>query len=211
MDLPTALLDDLCQLSGGVGLADNELGARLDAVVQAMRAAVRSYRGMDLTAYDGDQPVSLAAFLDTDDRAVTTSLRLPLALVGAGSHPDSRVVFYAATPGAFVDLAADLDYALSASMAFRGPRSGVTDRPDGDGHDMGHRDGHGSIVLDADLPPRTMTSGLTGVDEVSTVNRAVGMLIAQGHPPDEANHTLRRHAAAAGVEPHVYAAQMLKG
>ena len=51
--------------------------------------------------------------------------------------------------------------------------------------------------------------GLSGLDQLSTVNRAVGMLIDQGHEPDEAVKVLHRDAAAAGVEPHVYAAQLL--
>ena len=37
------------------------------------------------------------------------------------------------------------------------------------------------------------------------------MLIQQGHDIEEAHHLLRREAAAAGVEPHVYAARILRG
>jgi hypothetical protein len=72
----------------------------------------------------------------------------------------------------------------------------------------GHREGHESIVLDADLPPATLVSRLIGLDDVSTINRAIGMLIDQGHHPDEAHATLHRHAVTAGVEPHIYAARL---
>ena len=61
-------------------------------------------------------------------------------------------------------------------------------------------DGQEPIVLDADLPPATLVSRLTGLADASTINRAVGMLIDQGHHPDEAHATLHRHAVTAGVE-----------
>ena len=66
------------------------------------------------------------------------------------------------------------------------------------------------IALDADLPPPTLVSGLTGLDELATINRAVGLLIDQGHHPVQAHATLQRHAAGAGIAPHVYAARLLR-
>jgi hypothetical protein len=36
------------------------------------------------------------------------------------------------------------------------------------------------------------------------------MLVAQGHDIEQAHEVLRRQAAAAGVEPHIYAAQILR-
>jgi hypothetical protein len=55
-----------------------------------------------------------------------------------------------------------------------------------------------------------MVSRLTGLDDVSTINRAIGILIDQGHHPDKAHATLHRHAVTAGVEPHIYAARLLR-
>jgi hypothetical protein len=211
VDFPTALLRDLLDLSSSVELDEDELGARLAALVTALRAAVASYRGMYLTVVEGDQPVSLSAFHSTEDGAITTSLRLPFAALAPGFHVGSRVVFYAASPGAFVDLAADHGHALHAPIIFNGLRPRLTESPEGDGqHRDGHRDGHESIVLDADLPPATLVSRLTGLDDVSTINRAVGILIDQEHHPDEAHTTLHRHAVTAGVEPHIYAARLLR-
>jgi hypothetical protein len=41
--------------------------------------------------------------------------------------------------------------------------------------------------------------------------RAVGIMIDHGHHPDHAYATtLRREAGAAGVEPHIYAASLLR-
>ena len=65
-------------------------------------------------------------------------------------------------------------------------------------------------MLDADLPPLTTESGLVGLQERSVMDRAVGVMIDQGHDPDLAHATLRRQAAVAGVEPHIYAARLLR-
>jgi hypothetical protein len=42
------------------------------------------------------------------------------------------------------------------------------------------------------------------------MNRAIGMLVDQGHDIEHAHQLLRSDAAAAGVEPHVYAARILR-
>jgi hypothetical protein len=46
--------------------------------------------------------------------------------------------------------------------------------------------------------------------ELSTVNRAIGFLIGQGHIPSDAHEILCRGAAGAGVEVHVFAAGLLR-
>jgi hypothetical protein len=43
------------------------------------------------------------------------------------------------------------------------------------------------------------------------LNRAIGMLVDQGHDIEQAHNVLRRDAAAAGVETHIYAARILRG
>jgi hypothetical protein len=74
---------------------------------------VPSYRGLHLTLVEDGHPVSLAAFLKSEGaESITASLRIPFPALGPGFDHASGVVFYAATPGAFVDLAADLGYAL---------------------------------------------------------------------------------------------------
>lgn len=208
MDLPTALLRDLLRLSSSIGIDHDAIQAPLVALVADLWAAVPSYRGLHLTVIENDCPVSLAAFPAPDGESISTSLRIPLDALGTGFDAGSRVVFYAATPGAFVDLAADLGYALP-TIAPGHPR-GPDGDADGDGQQHAHPDDRRLIALDADLPPPTLVSGLTGLDELSTMNRAAGMLIDQGHHSDRAHAALRRHAAAAGVEPHVYAAQLLR-
>jgi hypothetical protein len=94
----------------------------------------------------------------------------PLSGVDAGRV----VVFYAGHPGAFVDLAADLQRVHGLD---------------------------GPAVLDDHLtdtcdPPRPC--GITGLEELSDINRAIGVLITRGHTPAEAHAELRRRAAAGG-------------
>ena len=125
---------------------------------------------------------------------------MALSDLGPGFDPQSRIVFYAGTPGAFVDLAADLDYlhrARARSTAYAA---------DGD------RDGHRPAVrLDIDLPPVSVVSGFSGLIEYATINRAVGVLIDRGHHPDQAHAVLRRGAATEGLALPDYAARLLAG
>jgi hypothetical protein len=220
VDFSTVLLRDLLHLSSSIGLDDDALGAPLVALVEGLRTAVPSYRGLHLTIVNNGHPISLTAFLPPqDDASIKTSLRVGFEALGPGF--DGRVVFYAATPGAFVDMAADFEYALDTptttpSHPAKSDDSSVGDGQhsrslrDGDGHGLDRCDGHRPIVLDADLPPPTTMSAIAGLDELSMVERAVGIMIDHGHHPDHAHATLRRHAAAAGVEPHIYAARLLR-
>ena len=131
--------------------------------------------------------------------------------LGPGFDGDSRVVFYATTPGAFVDMAADFGYALDTPTITPDDPARSADSSDRDvWHGLDRCDEHRPIVLDADLPPPTTTSGLVGLDELSTVERSVGIMIDHGHHPDHAHATLRCEAAAAGVELHIYAARLLR-
>ena len=63
--------------------------------------------------------------------------------------------------------------------------------------------------LDGDLPPVTMTSGIAGLEELSTINRAVGVLIGDGHRPEAAHDILRRGASVAGTDTHQFARRLL--
>jgi hypothetical protein len=110
--------------------------------------------------------------------------------------------------GSLVDLATDLGYVLKTAT--------ITDDPKLDG---AVREGEGQagpahvrpplLLLDADVPPNPAVSGLTGLSEMSAVDRAVGIMIERGHHPDVAYDALSEQAATAGVETYVYAVQVL--
>jgi hypothetical protein len=224
VDLPEGLLHDLLQLSSYGELDDeDDVGASLGSLVESVQTAVPSFRGLHLRILNHGHPISLSTFLPLQDGdSIKTSLRVRLAALGQEFDGESHVVFYAATPGAFVDLAADFGYALDIPIVIASPPARSGDGTDGDGqhdhdqadghrqHQPAHRDGHRPIVLDADLPPTSTMSGFDGLDQLSMVNQALGILIDQGHHPNQAHETLRRRAAEAGVEPHVYAARLLR-
>jgi hypothetical protein len=160
---------------------------------------VSSYLGLRLTLVIDGWPVTLTAFGDIDGVGPVTSLRLSLSVLGPAFDPQSRVVFYAGTPGAFVDLAADLSY-LQRWRGSAGTADAAND--DGDGH-------RPAVALDGDLPAESVAPGFSGLTEYGTINRAVGVLIGRGHQPQRAHVTLRRAAAARGLALPAYAAQLL--
>jgi hypothetical protein len=204
VDLPAALLAHLQALAASIGQDNHDLDHTLAALTTALHLTTASYCGFQLTVVENRWPVTLTAFIDGHDVPVGTSLRLPLALVSRAVDPESRVVFFALSPGAFTDLAADLSYALGGVP--------VEQRmPAADGRRGTRADGQRiAIELDADLPPHSRRSGLTGLAELTLLNRAIGMLVDQGHEIEQAHQQLRRDAAAAGVEPHIYAARIIR-
>ncbi|HWH99137.1 MAG TPA: hypothetical protein VNT27_02310, partial [Propionibacteriaceae bacterium] len=198
-------------LTASIGEDDQDLDDTLVALSTALRATAATYCGLRLTIVENQWPVTLTAFVDGHDAdgrdvPVGTSLRLPLALVSPAVDPESRVVFFAVTSGAFTDLAADLSYALGGI-----PVDQASPAVDGvDQRGMRDSDQRRAIELDADLPPLSRVSELTGLAELTVLNRAIGMLVAQGQDIEQARQLLRRDAAAAGVEPHVYATRILR-
>jgi hypothetical protein len=194
VEVPAGLLGHLNDLADSIGIDAEFLHAPLTRLVDDLLAAVPSYRGLRLTIVQTGQPVTLTDLPPAEsDGEVLTSLRIPLGLMDREHDGASRVILYARTPGAFVDLAADLGYALKTKLV-QASLDGTASHP---------------LLLDADLPPASRISGLTGIAELAAVNRAIGLMIGRGHRREGAYDTLRREATEAGVEVHIYAARML--
>ena len=207
MDLPATVLVHVQDLTASLGQDDRDLNDTLAALTTALRSTATSYCGFQMTIVENQWPVTLTAFTDGNDVPVRTSLRLPLGLVSRTVGGESRVVFFAGTPGAFTDLAADLSHALGGV-----PVDGRSSAANNADHRGSRVDGHRRVIeLDTDLPPLSRVPGLTGLPELTLLNRAVGMLIQQGHDIEQAHQLLRREAAAHGVEPHIYAKRILRG
>jgi hypothetical protein len=206
VDVPAALLAHLQDLTASIDQDDQDLDNTLGALTAALHSTASSYCGFQLTIVENQWSVTLTAFTDGQNVRVGTSLGLPLGLVSRVDG-ESRVVLFAGTPGAFTDLAADLSYALGGIPVDQA--SPAVDGVDQRGTPV---DGPRRVIeLDADLPPLYRKSGLTGLAELTVLNRAIGMLVSQGYDIEQAQEHLRRNAAAAGVEPHVYAAWILRG
>jgi hypothetical protein len=167
------MTDELTAQLGALTVVLDEPGADLqtilDVLVDDLSAAVSSFLGLRMTLHPLDEcPVTLTT-MDTDPLMAGACLSLSLGRPTSEGQ-DGTVVFYAGNPGAFVDLAADLQRV------------------------------HGQVHLDDQLPSagdRTDRPGITGLAEHSVVNQAIGVLITRGHIPGEAYAELRRRAADA--------------
>ena len=170
MRMPAVLVADLVALTVGSAEPANDLQADIIEATRELRSAVDSYIGFTINAVIEDCPVDCTVFDDeVEPGATRTSLRIPLSAL-TRCEPDSFIVFYAITPGAFVDFAADLSYTLELAP--------------------------GQLVLDQDLaPPERSTSLHRLVD----VNQALGVLYDRGDSPRSAQAELHRAAAATGV------------
>jgi hypothetical protein len=198
VDLRTGIASHLHDLVDNLEVGSNSsLSEAMTALAQGLHTAVSSYLGCQLTLVLDGWPVTLTAFGDLDGAGPNTSLRLALSSIGPGFDAESRIVFYAGTPGSFVDLAADLAYLQ------------LLHRPEN--AEPSNRDGHQpTVALDADLPPVSVVSGLSGLTKYVTINRAVGALIQRGRALDDARVELRRTAAILGMDLPDYAARVIQ-
>lgn len=189
MGISSALSASIDSLTTSIGFDATSIRAPLAALIRDLKLAVQSYAGLQLTLDDHGQLISLTSFEDDAEAAeIQATVRLPLSAMSPPAAIDSTIVFYARTPGAFVDLAADLSYALHLPVGEQNT----------------------TIRLDQVAIPALLTSDLTGVAEQSAINRATGVLLDRGHHPDQAHHELQRRATVAGLPTATYAAQLLR-
>lgn len=182
MDISAQLAADLAALSQA--LDDNaDLESTVHDFAAAAKTAVTSYLEMTVTVIAGGHEVRLNVpeHNRAEDR-IGASLLIPLTDLGA-TQSGSSLVLYAATPGAFVDLAADLTYALQLG-------------PD-------------ALVLDAHLNPSTKHSGIDGLADMTHINQAIGILIGRGHTAEAASTELHRLAHLAETTVRVAAHQLI--
>jgi hypothetical protein len=171
VDHSTSLWTDLGSLTDTFDNAPTNLHVELRRFGDDLAHAVASYLGLSITITGESGPVTLTMWRGTGGSAVGSSLRIPLPLI-CPSSPGSALILYAAAPGAFVDLGADLSFALGEPLA--------------------------AFVLDAHLTPHVQRSAnpeFTGLSDFSNVNRAIGVLLACGHTREQAHAALWDRAA----------------
>lgn len=167
MDISAALAAHLAVLTQALDIPDIDLEHGLQALTVDVKLAVASYTGMTMTiALDGHD-VTFTVRDGPPSQVAATSLLIPLAALPT-TDTASTLLLYAATPGAFVDLAADLSYALRV------------DPP--------------NLVLDGHLPAPAASSGMTGLDTHFAIDQAIGVLIDRGHTPETARDEVHRLA-----------------
>jgi hypothetical protein len=171
VELTAALAADLASLSEALDESGTDLADALRQLVADVRLAVRSYLGLTIVA--ATFPLTLTAmepFVHPGD--VASSLLMPLS-DGRGDDAGLRlaVILYAARPGAFVDLAADLCWLTGRQLS--------------------------DFRIDQHLsPPEPDSHG--GMQRSSLVNQAIGVLLGRGYTPEQAELEIDMRAAAAG-------------
>ena len=149
--MSAGLAADLAGLTDALDDPATDLADLLGSLHGAFLLAVPSGLGLAMTIVVSPDEVVVST-LDGAAGRVATSLRVPLGgWTDLGSGSD--VVFYAATGGALVDLAADLGWLLDL------------------------RD---DLVLDGHLRPGDRHRVTSGLSEMSVVQQAVGLLIDRG-------------------------------
>jgi len=175
VDDSTALTEAIADLLSSVDSTGAtpalDIRAAVATLARNVKRAAPSYQGLSITVLIDEQRITLTAMEpSTVESEITTSLHLTLGGFPL-LDPSTEITFFAATPGAFVDLGADLTFALGAAA---GPR------------------------LDQDLPTPVWT-GVTGLSEMSDINVAIGILIGHDHTPETARRELHRMAKAAAI------------
>lgn len=169
MDFSPALTDDLGVLTEALDDQGTDLLAVLDVLADDVSAVIPSFLGLTVRLLLDGNPLTLTAVDERWTFSARASLKLPLAALTAAVG--GTVVLYAANPGAFVDLAADSQRIFGLD---------------------------GQVVIDGHLPSPAdpiRPAGITGLRDLSVINRAIGVLIELGHTPSEAHAELRRRAA----------------
>jgi len=146
---------------------------------------VRSYLGLNVSVSRSDP---LFTFTCLNDGVVAgdiaTSLRLTLPRIGdSWAPPAVALILYAGSPGAFVDLAADLAW--------------LTARPLSDFV----LDQHVTIPAGSDSGPQ--------LSAASVINQAIGVLIGIGYTTQQADWRLDTEAAHAGTDRYAAAELIL--
>ena len=176
--MPSALEADLHLLSALSGQGE-DIQDLLRAMFGDLKAAIPSAIGLSLTVRVSGQDVTVTTL--NDPGLVAASILFPLGSPDEGTC----IVFYAAIPGAFVDLAADLGWTTGLSQQI--------------------------ILLDQHLLPPVDGSAVTGLRELSTINQAIGMLIGRGNSPESAWAELERHAERRGTTVQLVANEVIHG
>ncbi|QNK80381.1 hypothetical protein [Nakamurella sp. PAMC28650] len=164
VEFPPALVHELDVLSSALDDPGPDLHAMLTLLTDDLTAAIPSFLGLIITSHLGDDVVTVRT---VESRTAKSSLLLRFSpLPGIA---DCEVVLYAGKPGAFRGL-------VTGGCAMSGPAD--------------------ELVMDAHLPPpaHRLAPGTAigigiGIDELSPLHQAIGVLIDRG---DAANPSAAR-------------------
>lgn len=176
MPITPGLAAELALLTQALDLPGADVAATLTRLAADAQAAVHSSLGLSVAIKAHGAEFDLTVLAEgTQPEQVRTSLLVPLSTADVSTTSASvTVVLYAASPGAFVDLAADLAWITGRALAdFRLDE---------------HRE------LPAGYTDRSPLAAM------SDINQALGVLIGDGSTPEQAERILYARAATVGID-----------
>jgi hypothetical protein len=172
------LAAELGLLTQALDLPGADVAQSLNRLAVDAQAAVDSYLGMSVMIIADRSQFEFTLLSDNaQPEDVRTSLLVPLPAAPLGAMAvtaSATIVLYAATPGAFIDLAADLAW--------------ITGRPLADFRLDEHRT----------LPASYKSPAHLGA--MSAINQAIGVLIGYGSTTEQAERDLYARAASDGID-----------
>jgi len=185
MKISAALAADLGVLTAALDEPGAHVLHSLHRLEVNAQAAVPTYLGLNVAVDGSDPPFTFRTLEDGATDNVRTSLRLTLPAGADDGRPAPLIalIFYAATPGTFVDLAADLAW--------------LTGRPQSD------------FALDQHLSVPASSGAATSLRTTSVINQAIGVLIGRGYTPQQAHSKLDTQADSTGTDRYTTAQSIL--
>lgn len=183
MEITAPLAADLSTLTEALDDPDVDVAHTLRRLAAVATLAVDSCVGLTVTSVLADRDVTLTTLeWDTAPGEIRTSLRLPMPRA-SDDGPLVSVTLYAAKPGAFIDLAADLAWLTGRSLT--------------------------DFVLDRHRIPPKGPDAASGLTVASLIDQAIGVLIGHGYTPERAHHELGARAERLGGDRHSSARNIL--
>lgn len=181
------LAAELKLLTQALDLPGTDIAETVMRLAADAHAAVASYVGLSVAITTKHAAFELT-FLDelTEPGDIQTSLLVPLAFAAEAENSERAsvaLVLYAANPGGFIDLAADLTWSTGQPVE--------------------------EFALDEHLTLPSNDADLSPLTALSTINQALGVLIGRGSIPEQAERDLDARAASAGIEPMAVATLIL--
>lgn len=177
MTISLGLAAELDLLTRALDLPGTDVAETLIRLAADAKTAVDSYLGLSVMITANRSQFDLTVLDEgTQPEHVRTSLLVPLSGIPDVTTASASValILYAATPGAFIDLAADLSWITGRTLA--------------------------DFRLDEQ---RTLISSYTNSSHLgatSDINQVLGVLIGRGSTPEQAERDLHERAAAAGID-----------
>lgn len=186
---PAGVATALAALTLALDDPATDLSDSLAAFALASRLAVPSYTGLAIRATVNGRELGFTTLDEPDSQlGIATSLRLAMIQL---PHADGDrepaplivLILYAATPGAFVDLSADLAWLMATGV-----------------HEL---------AVDEDLTPPAFRRIDIALAERSSIDQAIGVLIGRGNTPEQALDHLAELCRGSGRSEHAEAEHLL--